>query len=307
MSNTAQSSSRPPLNVMSVDVEDYHDQLALDFQERIVPPNEEARRCTDLLLDLFAEYDVKGTLFVLGEIAEHFPQLVRRIADEGHHLGVHGYYHYQVFRQSRDQFRESVGRAKKLIEDVSGASVDAHRAVAFSVGANDQWVFDALVDLGFAYDSSIFPFKGRRYGIADAPRHPYQIRCADGRTMWEVPLSVVERWGRRWPACGGGYLRMFPMAYNEWAIRKLNGEGIGAVVYLHPYEVEPNPAIEMLDGLTFKQRCQFRFFNFHQKRRRRATVAKLRYLMSRYRFGTIRQLIDEWTPSSSSTVTLESA
>jgi len=291
--------SADTLNILSVDVEDYHDQLALDFQDRIVPPDLEAERCTDRLLDLFEEYGVKGTFFILGEIAEHFPDLVRRIAEQGHHLGVHGYYHYQVFRQTRDGFRGSVTRAKKLIEDVSGQPADAHRAVAFSIGADDQWALETLVDIGFKYDSSIFPFRGRRYGVPDAPRRPYEMQLSEGRSIWEIPMSVGERFGRRWPACGGGYLRLFPLVYNEWAIKQLNREDIGAVVYLHPYEVEPQPVIHPLTGLTFKERCKFAFFNFHQKRRRAATIPKLRRLLSRYRFGTVRDAIEAITTSAS--------
>lgn len=283
----------PPINILSVDVEDYHDQLALEMQDRIVPPNEEAVRCTDAMLELFDEYNVKATMFILGEMAEHFPDMVRRIADAGHHLGVHGYYHHQAFKLSPQEFRQSIDRAKKLIEDVAGREANAHRAVAFSIGKKTMWAFDILVDLGFKYDSSIFPFKGRRYGTPDAPRSPYRHTLSDGRSIWEIPMSVAMSMGRRWPACGGGYLRVFPFAYTKWAIRKLNAEGIGAVVYLHPYEVEPSPVIEPLPGLSFKERCQFRFFNFHQCVGRRKTIPKLRYLLTHYRFGTIADAVHQ--------------
>jgi len=296
---TAPRPSDAPLNILSVDVEDYHDQLALDFQDRIVAPDAEAERCTDRLLELFAECDVRGTFFILGEIAEHFPALIRRIADAGHHLGVHGYYHLQVFRQTRSDFRVSLDKAKKLIEDTTGQPADAHRAVAFSIGADDGWVFETLVDLGFRYDSSIFPFRGRRYGIPDAPRRPYRYTLPDGRGIWEVPMSVVPFMGRRWPACGGGYLRLFPLWYNRWAIERLHTDGIGAVVYLHPYEVEPNPVVHPLVGLTARQKRQFAFFNFHQKRRRAATIPKLRRLFARYPFGTIRQAVGRLTHATS--------
>lgn len=281
-----------PLNILSVDVEDYHDQLALDFQERIVPPDAEAERCTDRLLELFGELNVKGTFFILGEIAEHFPGLIRRIASGGHQLGVHGYYHLQVFRQSRDEFRQSLERAKKLIEDVSGAAADAHRAVAFSINQNTLWALETVADLGFKYDSSIFPFKGRRYGIPDAPRRPYLHQLPDGRSIWEVPMSAALTGSRRWPALGGGYLRVFPMSYNEWALRSLNAEGIGGVIYLHPYEVEPNPRIAPLPGLSFKDQLRFHFFNFHQVRRRKLTIPKLRYFLGRYPFGTVAQAVE---------------
>ncbi len=280
------------LNVLSVDVEDYHDQLALDFQDRIVPPNAEAERCTHRMLDLFDEYDVRATCFLLGEIAEHFPSLVRRIADAGHQLGVHGYHHLHVFRQTPEQFRDSIGRAKALIEDVSGKPADAHRAVAFSIGKSTMWAMEILADLGFVYDSSIFPIRGRRYGVPDAPRFTYRHELPSGRWLWEVPMSTVEALHRRWPACGGGYLRLFPFGYTRYAFRRLNTEGRAAIVYLHPYEIEPHPTIEPLPGLTWKQRLHFRFFNFNQLVGRRHTERKLRNLFETYRFGTIAELID---------------
>ena len=289
--------SHQPLNVLSVDVEDYHDQLALDFQDRIIPPRAEAERCTDRLLELFAEYDVKGTFFILGEMAEHFGALIRRIADEGHQLGVHGYYHLHTFRQTPREFRTSLERAKKLIEDVSGKQADAHRAVAFSINTMSEttWAMDVLADVGFAYDSSVFPIRGRRYGSPDAPRGPYRHALSDGRSIWEIPLSTMVRWGRRWPVGGGGYLRLFPRAVTDRALRRLNDDGLGMVVYLHPYEVEPNPRIEPLRGLSLKRRCHFAFFNFQQVRLRRTVIPKLRPLLSRYRFGTIDQAVAELT------------
>jgi polysaccharide deacetylase family protein (PEP-CTERM system associated) len=250
------------------------------------------------MLDLFDELGVKGTMFILGEIAEYFPNLVRRIAAAGHQLGVHGYYHLQVFKQTPAEFRQALDRAKKLIEDVGGREADAHRAVAFSIGRDTMWAFDVLADLGFKYDSSIFPFQGRRYGVPDAPRRPYRHVLPDGRSLWEFPMAVAERAGRRWPALGGGYLRMFPMAYNEWALRSLHAEGIGGVLYLHPYEVETRPKIEMLPGLDFAGRMRFRIFNFHQQLRRGRTIPKLRRLLTRYPFGTMAEAAARLTSST---------
>lgn len=287
-----------PLNVLSVDVEDYHDQLALDFQNRVVPPDEEAVRATDRLLELFAEFDVRGTFFILGEIAEFFPELIRRIADQGHHLGIHGYYHHHVFNLTAEQFRDQIHRAKCLVEDTAGRSADAYRATAFSINASTPWAMDILVDLGFRYDSSVYPFAGRRYGDPAAPRGPYRRQVSEGRWIWELPLSTVLVRGRRWPVCGGGYLRLFPLSFSDWAIRQLHDEGLGAVIYLHPYETEVSPVIRPLPDMRFWQRCQFAFFNFHQTRLRTRTIPKLRHLLTRYRWGTVEQAIDEFADPS---------
>lgn len=295
------------MNILSVDVEDYHDQLALDFQDRIVPPEEEAVRCTERLLELFARHGVKGTFFILGEIAEHFPALVRRIAGAGHHLGIHGYYHLHAFRQTPAEFRSNVERAKKLVEDTAGREANAHRAVAFSInpGSGTMWALPILMELGFKYDSSIFPFKGRRYGMPEAPRGPHILRSRSGRTMWEVPLSTVIRFGRRWPVCGGGYLRHFPLRLTTRAIARLNAEGLPAVMYLHPYELETAPNIQPLVGLSRKQQLKFAFFNFHQLRRRNRTAAALDHLLTHYPFGSLEQVIAQFSPALAQTVHID--
>lgn len=286
------------LNVLSVDVEDYHDQLALDFQDRIVSPDPEAARATDRLLDLFDEYKVHGTFFILGEIAEHFPDLVKRIAAAGHHLGIHGYHHHLVFRQTAAEFRNSVERAKKTVEDTAGVEANAYRATAFSIKPSTPWALPTLIDLGFTCDSSVFPFQGRRYGDPNAPRVPYRRILPDGRWIWEVPLSTVEWAARRWPVCGGGYLRLMPLSWTERAIARLQSEGRNAVIYLHPYETEAAPEIQPLEGLSLKKSLHFRFFNFQQLVNRSKTIPKLRHLLSRHHFGTMRELISQLDPQS---------
>lgn len=281
------------INILSVDVEDYHDQLALDFQDRIVPPDEEAVRCTERLLTLFAELNVRATFFILGEIAEFFPQLVRRIAQQGHHLGIHGYHHHQVFRLTPPQFRDAVHRAKSLVEDLAGREANAYRATAFSINhrSGTMWALPILMDLGFKYDSSIFPIQGRRYGIPDAPRGPFQWRSQDGRILREFPMSTVVKWGRRWPVCGGGYLRHFPLSLTDSAIQSLNSEGLPAVTYLHPYEVEPHPRIAPLPGLSLRGKLRVAFFNYHQVRRRSHTIPALRFLLTKHRFGALEDCL----------------
>jgi polysaccharide deacetylase family protein (PEP-CTERM system associated) len=280
-----------------VDVEDYHNQLAIDYQHRVEPPNEEALRCTGRLLDIFNDYPAKGTFYILGEIAEAFPRLVRRIAAEGHQLGVHGYHHVRVGWQSPEQFRQSIGRAKALIEDLTGKEADAYRAPSFSINETTFWAFEVLADLGFRTDSSIFPMRAQRYGVASASHSPYRLQLADGRTLWEVPLTTVAAGKRRVGACGGGYLRLFPLRFTQFAMRQLQHEQRAAIVYLHPYEVEPKPRIESLPALSWMESLDFRFFNFQQRVGRNTVERKIRWLLENYRFGTIEQLVQSLEPA----------
>lgn len=290
-----------PLNVLSVDVEDYHNQLAVEYQQRIEPPNEEALRCTERLLDIFGDYDAKGTFFILGEIAEAFPQLVRRIAREGHHLGVHGYHHLRITWQSPESFRRAIGRAKWLIEDLTGQEADAYRAPWFSLRQTTLWALEILADLGFRYDSSMFPVQAQRFGIASAPRLPYRHRLSDDKTLWEVPLTTVTVANRRVGACGGGYLRVFPLSYTRYAMRQLQRQDRPAIVYMHPYEVEPKPNFTPLPNMTPWQNLGFRFYNFHQCIGRKTVESKVRWLLENHRFGTIEQLVAQLEPQPAPT------
>jgi polysaccharide deacetylase family protein (PEP-CTERM system associated) len=292
------------LHVLSVDVEDYHNQLAVEYQHRIEPPNEEALRCTERLLEIFSDYQAKGTFFILGEIAEAFPQLVRRIAAEGHHLGVHGYYHLRVTWQSPEQFRQSISRAKRLIEDLTGKEADAYRAPSFSLNESTLWALEILADLGFRYDSSIFPARAHGYGMPSAPVLPYRHRLASGRTIWEVPMTTVTLGKRRVGACGGGYLRLFPLRFTQYAIRQLQREGRAAIVYVHPYEIEPHPRIERLPGMSWLESLNFVLFNKQQCLARKTVERKLRWLLENHRFGTMEQLVAAVQPAASASTRL---
>jgi polysaccharide deacetylase family protein (PEP-CTERM system associated) len=299
--------TRQPLNVLSVDVEDYHNQLAVEYQNRVEPPTAEAERCTDRLLDIFGDTGTKGTFFILGEIAEAFPRLVRRIADEGHHLGVHGYHHVRVTRQTPAEFRKTIREAKDLIENVTGREADAYRAPFFSINESTLWALDILEDLGFRYDSSIFPIQSSRYGIPTARRTPYRHRLRNGNTIWEVPMTTVEIAKRRVGACGGGHLRMYPLGFTQYAMRQLQQQGRGANVYLHPYEVETRPRFQRLPGLPLMQSLGLSFYNFHQRMGRKSVERKVRWLLENHPFGTIEQLVATLEPQPASQAELVEA
>jgi polysaccharide deacetylase family protein (PEP-CTERM system associated) len=305
--NGTKRGSSQPLNVLSVDVEDYHNQLAVEHQNRIEPPTDEAERCTDRLLDIFGDTGSKGTFFILGEIAEVFPRLVRRIADEGHHLGVHGYHHERVTSQTPEEFRRSIRKAKDLIEQLTGQEADAYRAPYFSVNESTLWALDILGDLGFRYDSSIFPIQAGRYGIPTARVTPYRHRLLNGKSIWEVPMTTIEIAKRRIGACGGGHLRLYPLRFTQYAMDWLRREGRPANVYLHPYEIEPQPRPYSLPGLSVMQSLSLRFYNRHQRVGRKSVERKVRWLLENHPFGTVEQLVATLEPKPATQVELVEA
>ena len=230
------------VNAMSVDVEDYFQVTAF---ARIAPrcrwESFESRVCgtTDRLLALFGDADVRATFFVLGWVAERFPDLVRRIDQAGHELASHGFGHRLVYEMTPEQFRQDLRRARAAIEGAAGRAVLGYRAPSFSITARSMWALDVLIEEGFTYDASIFPIRHDRYGVPDAPRHPHEIRRSAG-AIWEVPASTVRCAGANLPIGGGGYFRLLPYGWTRWGIGRVNGiEKKPAVFYVHPWEIDP--------------------------------------------------------------------
>ncbi len=127
-------------------------------------------------------------------------------------------------------------------------------------------------------NSSIFPIKRERYGIVDVSDGPHEI--ADG--LLEFPMSTVNLFGKKLPVCGGGYLRLFPLALTSRAIAELNGKRRQpALVYLHPWELDPaQPRIWAGCGNTFRHRVNLRL-----------TEQRLAVLCKRFEFGPIREVL----------------
>ena len=232
------------LNALTIDVEDYFHVTA--FARKIHPRDWDnyPRRVdnnTQRLLEILAQRDVHATFFVLGWVAERCPRLVESIRRAGHRIGCHGYAHRAIYKGNDADFRNDVRRAKKTIEDIIGAPVTSFRAPSYSITAQTLWALEILGEEGFEYDSSIFPIVHDIYGIPGAPRFPYVKALRSGRQIKEFPPSTVRIFGRNIPVAGGGYLRLFPYKITAWAIHRLNEtERQPAMVYLHPWEIDPD-------------------------------------------------------------------
>ena len=226
---------------MSVDVEDYfHAEAFADVVRRSqwdtytsrVEPN------TKRVLDLFSQYQVRATFFVLGWVAERFPQLVREIAACGHELACHSYWHRPVYRLELEEFRSDTREAKDAIEQAAGHRVYGYRAPTFSIVLRSLWALDVLRELGFAYDSSIFPIHHDRYGIPHAPRFPFRLMTPSGPLV-EYPITTFRIWGKHnFPVGGGGYLRILPMWYTHLGLHRAQQERLPLITYIHPWEID---------------------------------------------------------------------
>ena len=281
--------SNPPVsdipNGLSIDVEEHFQVHAF---EKVIDRSQWDRypsrvvTNTRRILRLLADYGVRATFFVLGWVADRQPDLVKEIADEGHEVGTHGYWHQLIYRQTPVQFAADLDRSLEAIDrPLHGFRPLGYRAPAFSITRQSLWALDIIRSRELVYDSSIFPVAGHdRYGIGNARRFASQVR--DG--LWELPLSTIRLGGRNWPVAGGGYFRLSPLWFTRWAIRHLNAAGQPAVIYLHPWELDPSqPRVRNVSRLT-------RFRHYVNLRK---TEARLRSLLEEFSLAPLHEVITD--------------
>lgn len=273
------------INAMTVDVEDYFQVSAFEpYLSREHWPSQACRveANTDRILELFDTHQVRGTFFTLGWIAERYPELVRRIVQNGHELASHGWEHIRVSVQTPQEFREDVTRTRKLLEDISGQSVKGYRAASYSLGANESWAWNELAEAGYRYSSSIVPIRHDHYGIPDAPRFAFQ--AINGKLL-EVPITTVALAGRNLNCGGGGWFRLFPYAFSRWALNRVNQrEGQPGIFYFHPWEIDPEQPRP--EGLGIKTRFRH-YLNLHR------TYGRLERLLTDFRWGRMDEIFLE--------------
>jgi polysaccharide deacetylase family protein (PEP-CTERM system associated) len=272
-------------NVVSFDVEDYFHVAA--FADRVdksqwssFPSRVEAN--TNKILEMLAIDAKLGTFFVLGWVAEQFPHLVRRIADAGHEVACHSLEHRYVYAMSPSEFRSDTRRAKQSIEDACGQSVRGYRAPSFSITKDSLWAIEILAELGFHYDSSIFPVVHPNYGMPKIPRFPFAISTKSGELV-EFPLTTVDMGRLRSPMSGGAYLRILPYLYMSWGFGYLNKrENQPFCLYLHPWELDAEQP-RMSGSLTSRLRHYIGL---------RGTQSKLARLLKEFEYERMGAVID---------------
>lgn len=235
---------QPDLNILTVDLEEWYvaEALAtlLSRDEWASLPST-VEKNTRILLDLFDHKNVSATFFILGWCADQHPELMREISDRGHEIACHSYYHRRVSTLDAATFREDTVKAVAAITNASGVKPKGYRAPSWSMNDSTPWAFQTLSELGFEYDSSIFPIKHDIYGMPHGPRHMFRMQFDENKILYEIPASTFRLFGKNLPIGGGGFLRHSPYWYTRQQIRKLNKAGHPVIVYIHPWEVDNNP------------------------------------------------------------------
>jgi polysaccharide deacetylase family protein (PEP-CTERM system associated) len=269
------------INVLTIDVEDWYMDIDIkywgSYEDRVAQSTRKA-------LDILDETNAKATFFVLGYVAEHFPELVEDIRRRGHEIATHGYSHKPITRQSPPEFEEDLLKSIGILERITGERVLGHRASNFTVMERTSWAIDIMKRDGLRYDSSVFPVRTHTYGVPDAPLFPYRISSsnikvdAPGEGFLELPLSVyrIPMIRKNIPIAGGFYLRFFPYSFIRHGIKKINNLNQPAICYLHPWELDPEqPKLRSLGWTHYRGLAK--------------TEGKFRKLLEDFKFTSIKE------------------
>lgn len=279
-------SNAPITHAMTVDVEDYYQVAAF---AKVIKPEEwnnwpsRVEANTHRLLQLFDDANIKITFFILGWVAQQHPELVKTIRAQGHEIASHGYSHQLIYTQDQATFHAETVKSKAILEDLAQTPITGYRAASYSITRQSLWALDILAELGFTWDSSIFPTHHDNYGIPGSPEEPYRIITKNGASLLEFPLTTAKVLGQAIPAAGGGYFRQYPYALSKWLFTRASlNQTKPQIFYLHPWEVDPEqPRVPNASW----------FSNFRHYTNLKRCLPRLERMIGDFKFGTISQSI----------------
>lgn len=230
-------------NALSIDLEDwYHPELVRKnlSEKQIFSQIEES---SGPILELLAEYNIRATFFILGQVAQKAPALVNRIYSDGHEIASHGMSHRPLWELDRESFAKELDDFSALIEGIlrRRIQIKGFRAPSFSLDNSTKWALEVLRDKNYIYDSSIFPVKNKLYGLNGAPLEIYNPSLADLKkndpsfALVEFPLAICNIFGFKIPVAGGFYFRVMPLSLLKDCLKRVNRTR-PFVFYLHPWE-----------------------------------------------------------------------
>lgn len=227
-------------NAFTVDVEEWFhvcgvEALSMEHWDRL--PSR-ARLTTRRLLDLLDAAGVRATFFVVGWLAERYPEIVDDIRGAGHEIGSHGHHHRRVYELTPDEFRADLRRSRAALQSAGAGPITMFRAPEWSITDRSLWALDVLAQETFSVDASMAPL--RIVGSLANPRGPH-LRQTTTAPIAEAPPLVGDRFGHTMPMGWGWGLRMSSPARLRRTIDDANREGRSAVLMVHPWEIDPDP------------------------------------------------------------------
>ena len=274
----------------TVDVEDYFHVSAFASNIRVEDWDQYECRVeqnTRRVLEIAAESNTRGTFFVLGWVAQRYPQLVTEIQSAGHEIGCHSQWHQLVYELGPERFRADLIESRDVLQDITGQPVTMYRSPSFSITKNSLWALEILAEEGFDTDSSISPVHHDRYGIPDAPLVPHVIPTPSG-SIREFP-GMVYRFGKtNIPVGGGGYLRLLPWMATKRLLNGVRSQQRPLNVYIHPWEFDPEQP-----RIAASLKSKFRHYQ-----NLKTTAGKIRSMLQQFNLGRMSEVLEPLqTPS----------
>jgi polysaccharide deacetylase family protein (PEP-CTERM system associated) len=278
-------------NALTVDVEDY---FQVSGFERDISredwdgyPSRVAQN-TRRILSLLAGRSIHATFFVLGWVADRYPELVREIDEAGHEIGSHSYWHRLVYNLSPNEFRDDLCRSRDTLQNITGKPVTTYRAPSFSITSRSLWALDIMAAEGFKVDASVFPIRHHRCGIPSASPHPYVHETRSGDLI-EFPASIARFGKANIPISGGGYFRLLPYWLTTRLLRRINQRFKRPFMfYFHPWELDPNQP---------RLRVSTRAMRFRHYVNLATTETKLKRLLTQFSFDRVDNVLDGYFAS----------
>lgn len=295
-----------PINVLTIDVEDWPQLAHRKLLGNTIPVSSQVTSETHTILDLLAEYQAQATFFILGNVAEKHPDLIRRIAKEGHEVATHGHSHQRLRSMGPELFRSDLCRSIKILEDTVQTPILGHRAAEFSIDGTADWSYETMAAAGLRYDSSIFPIHHPSYGSPKSPRQPYTVQTNSGDLV-EFPLATFRMLGQNFPIAGGGYFRLLPRSWIHRGIDSINRSGYLAILYFHPYELGHEWLDVPVQTSSIRRRLMLSARAYKRNYGRGQSMQeKFVALLSSYSFIPLREVLSLESERSSSELLSES-
>jgi len=274
------------VNALAIDTEEWYHSELVEGRRSVVSL---VGKATQPILDLLDRYQIKASFFIVGELADQNPDFIKSIFNKGHEIGCHGFTHQPLWKLNENIFREELDHFHSVMERILGkVKIKGFRAPSFSLDNRTKWALKILLDFGYQYDASIFPVKlNPLYGVSGAPTRPYRISFRDVREedpqspLMEFPLSPLMLGKLKVPISGGFYLRLFPLPFLYWGLRRIN-QNHPFLLYFHPWEGH-------LETPRFKLPPLNRFISYHGIG---SALQKFEFLLKHFKFARVDQVLE---------------
>ncbi len=167
-----------------------------------------------------------GTFFCTGIIAKKEPALIKKIADDGHEIACHYYFHDVMTSQSLKVIEKNILKAKNILQDTSNKKVGGFRAPYFAIEKNNSSHYKILEKF-FDYDSSFSCTTKKELNLFKTKMGLQKLKI--------IPVfqKNIANFNLK---LGGSFIKLFPKLYMDWMINQSKKNQFVPHIYLHPYE-----------------------------------------------------------------------